>query len=76
MDWFPPQHNEILRALHHKSSELCTENALDLVGLLYSDADTDRVDGRLDQDAFVFVAGNRQGVQEDFLGPSTKEANS
>ena len=38
---------------------------LNLIGLLDLDADAHGVDARLDQDALVFVARNRQWGQED-----------
>jgi hypothetical protein len=39
---------------------------LDFVGLLDLDADTDGVDARLDQDTFILVSRNSQGLEEDF----------
>lgn len=56
LDWFPAQYNEILRSLHHESGELVCEDTLNLVCLLNLDTEPDRVDGRLDEDAFVLVS--------------------
>lgn len=49
-----------------EAGELVDENVLNLVCLLDLDADADRVDARLDEDALVFVARNRQRSEEDF----------
>lgn len=44
------------------------QDILNLVGLLDLDADAHGVDGRLDENALVFVAGDRQGCQQDLRG--------
>lgn len=41
---------------------------LDLVCLLYSNADSDAVYTGLDQDFLVFVSGDSEGVKENFGG--------
>lgn len=51
-----------------EARELVHQDVLDLVGLLDLDADADRVDGGLDQDALVLVARNGQRRQEDLGG--------
>jgi hypothetical protein len=42
------------------------QNVLDLVGLLYSYAYTHAVDTGFNQDLFVFIPGDRQGIEQDF----------
>jgi len=42
------------------------QDILDLVCLLYPDANSDAVDTGLNEDSFVLVTGNSQGVQEKF----------
>ena len=39
---------------------------LDLIRLFYFDADSDTIDARLDQDFLILIAGDGQGVEEDF----------
>ena len=48
--------DKVLRALHHEARELVAEDALDLVRLLDLDADPHRVNGWLDEDAFILVS--------------------
>lgn len=66
LDGFPSQNEERFGALCQEAGELVDQDVFDLVCLLDSNADTDAVDGGLDQDTLVLVAGNGQGVQEDF----------
>lgn len=40
---------------------------LDLIGLLDLDAETDGVDGRFDENALVFIAGDDERVKKHFL---------
>jgi len=46
LDRFPPQNEEALRSLCQESCEFVDQDVLDLVGLFYSDADSDGIDGR------------------------------
>lgn len=39
---------------------------LDFIRLFYSDADTNTVHARFNEDLLVFVPGNRQGVEDKF----------
>jgi hypothetical protein len=41
---------------------------LNVIGLLYLDADPDRVDGRLNQNLFIFIASNVHWIQHNFRG--------
>lgn len=63
LDWFPPQHNEALRPLHHETREFVTKNAFNFVCLFDLDTESDGIDGGLDQDTLIFVARYRQRVQ-------------
>lgn len=56
LDGFSPQHDEALRTLHQKSSELVAEDALDLIRLFDLDANSDRVHGGFDEDPLVFIS--------------------
>lgn len=56
LDWFPPQHDEALRPLHHESRELVTQDPLNLVRLLNLDTESNGVDRRLDEDTLVLVS--------------------
>lgn len=64
---FPPQHHETLRTLGHKSGEFVGQDALNLVRLLDLNADSHRVHRRFDQDAFILIARDGQGIEEDLL---------
>lgn len=66
LDRFPPQDEKALCPLLQKPRELVDQDALNLVGLFDLDANAHGVDGRLDQDALVLVAGDGQGGQQDF----------
>jgi len=44
------------------------QDILNLIRLLDLNADAHAIDGRLDEHAFVLVARDGQGVQEDFRG--------
>jgi hypothetical protein len=43
LDGFSPQYDEALRTLHQKSGKLVAQDSFDLIGLLYLDADADRI---------------------------------
>jgi hypothetical protein len=64
---FPAQDYEVLCSLHHETSELVAQYSLYFICLLYLDAETDRVDGRFDENALVLIARDGQWVEEDFL---------
>lgn len=64
LDGLPAQDEEGLGSLGQEARKLVDQNVLNLVGLLDLDADADRVDAGLDEDALVLVAGNRQRRQE------------
>lgn len=68
LDGFPPQNEKGLGALGQEASELVDKNVLNLIGLLYPDADSDAVDAGFYQDALVFVAGYRQRIEKHFWG--------
>lgn len=68
LDRLPPQDKERFGTLRQESRKLVDQDVLNLVGLLDLDADADRVDAGLDQDALVLVARNGQGLQEDLGG--------
>lgn len=67
LDWFSPQNEEAFGPLLKEARELVDQDVLDLVGLLDLDADAHGVDGRLDEDALVLVAGDGEGRQQ-YLG--------
>ena len=68
LDWLSAQDEERLGTLRQEAGELVYEDMLDLVGLLYSDANPHAVDAGLDEDFLVFVARDGERVQEDFWG--------
>jgi len=63
----PPQDNKPLRSHSHEPSKLFTQDPLDFVGLLDRDGESDRVDTGFDEDAFRFISGNKEGLEESFL---------
>ncbi len=44
------------------------QNVFDFVCLLDLDADSNTVYARLDENSFILVSGNNQGIQQDFWG--------
>jgi hypothetical protein len=50
--------------LRQETRELVDKDMLNLIGLLDLDADSDGVYARLDKDALVLVARNRQRLKE------------
>jgi len=66
LDRFPSQNKECLSSLGQETREFVHQDVFNLVGLLYPYADPDTVDTRLDEDTFVLVAGDREGIEEDF----------
>ena len=66
LDRFPPQDEETFRSLCQKPRELVYEDMFDLIGLFYPYADSYGVHGGLNQDFFVFIAGDGEWVEEDF----------
>ena len=53
---FSSQDNEALRTLGHEPGEFVGQDTLDFVRLLDLDADSYRVHGGFDEDAFVFIS--------------------
>jgi hypothetical protein len=68
IDRLPPQNHKILRPHGHKPRKLLTQDPLNLIRLLDGDGYSDRVDGWFDEDAFGFVSGDDEWVEEDFDG--------
>lgn len=66
LDRLPSENHEILRAHRHEPCELFTQDALNLIRLLDRNGYADRVDRRFDEDAFGFVTGDDERVEEDF----------
>lgn len=70
LHWFPPEDEEVLRPHHHEPHELMAQDLLNLIGLLDSDADSDRVDGALDQNfLFVVTADDHRLEEQLFTAP-------
>lgn len=67
LDRLSSQNDKRLCALHEESSEFVCEDALDLVGLLDTDAQPDAVDACLDEHPLIFVSGNDERSQEGLL---------
>lgn len=67
-DRLPPQNKERLGALCQESCEFMDQNVLNLVGLLYPNADADTVDTWLDENLLVLVARDVQGVEQELGG--------
>ena len=53
-----PQYEESLRSLCQKPRKLVDQYILDLICLLYFDADSNTVDARFHQDFLILVAGD------------------
>ena len=68
LDRLPSENHEILRAHRHEPCELFTQDALNLIRLLDRNGYADRVDRGFDEDAFGFVPGDDERVEEDFDG--------
>jgi len=60
------QHKEILSAHHHKAHKLLAEDLFDLVGLLDGNADAQRVDRALEQNAFVLITADDDWGKQQF----------
>ena len=67
---FPTQHNKVLGPHHHEASEFMTQNPLNVIRLFNLDGESEGIDGGLNQDLFILVAGNDNGLENDFLGRS------
>lgn len=67
LNWFPPQDEEILRSHHHKAHEFMAQNLFNLICLLDSDADADRVDGALDQNLLPVIAADDHRLEQQLL---------
>jgi len=67
LHWFPPQDEEVLCSHHHETHEFMAQNLLDLICLLDSDADSDRVDGALDQNLLLVVAADDHRLEEQLF---------
>lgn len=61
LDRLSSEDKKRLGSLRQESGKLVYKDVLNLVGLLDLDAYSDGVDARLNEDALVFVARNRQG---------------
>ena len=65
--WLSSQDNETLCTLGHEPGEFVGQDTLDFVRLLDLNADSHRVHGGFDEDAFVFISRDGQGIKQDFL---------
>lgn len=63
LDGLSPENKEGLGTLCQEASKLVDQNMLNFIGLLDLDADPYAVDAGFDEDALIFVAGNRQWGQ-------------
>jgi hypothetical protein len=68
LDRFPSEYEEAFSSLSEEPCELVHQYLLNLIGLLYADAHTHRVDRGLDEDTFILVAGNSQRIEKRFGG--------
>ena len=66
--WLSPQDEEGLGTLCQEPGELVDQDMLNLIRLLYPNADTNTVHARFDEHLFVLIARNRKGVEEEFGG--------
>lgn len=73
--WLTAKNHKALCTLHQETRELVGEDALDFIGLLNGDADTQGVDRGLDQDTLLVVAADHNRVEQDFLGCSNTSYN-
>lgn len=68
LDWFPPQDEEGFCALCQESGELVHQDMFNFICLLDPDAHTNTVHAGLNQDLFVLIPRNCEGVKEKFWG--------
>ena len=62
LDGLPPEDEEGLGALCQEAGKLVDQNMLDLIRLFDLDAYAHAVDAGFDQDSFIFISGNCQGI--------------
>jgi hypothetical protein len=62
LDRLSSQNNEILCTHHHESGEFMTEDTFDIILLLDANRHANRVDRRFDEDLFLFVTRDCEGV--------------
>jgi len=76
-DWYglSPQYDKVLRSLHHEASKFMTEYTFNLICLLNLYAETDRIDRRFNEDAFILVTRDNQWVEQNFFGSSDEDAS-
>ena len=55
LDWFPPEDDKVFCSHHHKPGEFVTENAFNVVLLLYANGHANRIHGWLDEDLFLLA---------------------
>lgn len=68
LDWFPPQDEEGFCSLRQESGKLVDQDVLNFICLLNSDADAHTVYAGLNQDLFILIPRNCEGVEEQFWG--------
>lgn len=67
LHWFSPQDEEVLRSHHHEAHEFMAQDLLNLVCLLDSNADSDRVDGALDQNLLLVIAADDYRLEKQLF---------
>ena len=63
---FSSQDEERLRSLGEEAGKFVNQDVLNLVCLLYPDADTNAVDAWLDEDLLILIARNGERIQQHF----------
>jgi hypothetical protein len=66
----PPQNDEILGSSREEARQLVSQDPFDIVCLFDFDANPYRIDRRLNQDLFIFIAGYMHRVEDDLGGCS------
>jgi hypothetical protein len=68
LDWFPSQDEEGFCPLRQESRELVDQDMFNFVCLLDSDAHANTVHAGLNQNLFILIPRNCEGVEEEFRG--------
>src|SRR5947207_15573676 len=61
----PAQNEEGFCSLSQESGELVYQNMFDLICLLYTNADPNTINTRLNENLFILITGNSERVEQD-----------
>lgn len=75
-DRLSPQDDKPFSSHRHEPGKLFTQDSLNLIGLLDGNGQPDRVDGRFNEDAFVFVSADLEWLEDDLLGCADRKQDT